>query len=147
HGSIAVELGDTYSAGSAGGNDAGWHRAVNPDDRTTANLGGTARRRTRRGERDRKNERAWPSDSERPFPGGAGWPMPKSLCAIPQLYAASLAYGRNLLTDREIEPWRVRNIVRWCRPNPPVGALGDRFRTATSEIIIACKSASRFFDG
>jgi len=43
-------------------------------------------------------------------------------------------------------PWRARNVVRWCRPNPPVGALGDKFRPATSELVVACKSANRWFD-
>ena len=36
--------------------------------------------------------------------------------------------------------------MRWCRPNPPVGALGDKFRPATSYITVACKSAKRYFD-
>lgn len=33
-----------------------------------------------------------------------------------------------------------------CRPNPPVGALGDKFRPATSYITVACKSSKRWFD-
>ncbi len=48
---------------------------------------------------------------------GDAWPLAKSLCFIPQLYGASLAYGRNLLTG-EPSPagqWRVRNVVRWVR--------------------------------
>ena len=75
------------------------------------------------------------------------WPLPKSLCGIPHLYHLSLAYGRNLLTG-EPSPagqWRVRNVVAWCRPNPPVGALGDKWRPATSYLTIACVSGSRYF--
>ena len=49
-------------------------------------------------------------------------------------------------TGARTEPWRVRNVVRWCRPNPPVGALGDKFRPATSDIVVACKSRTRWFD-
>jgi site-specific DNA-methyltransferase (adenine-specific) len=97
HGSIAVELGDTYAGTS---------------------------------------------------PTGAGWPLDKSLCIIPELYAASLAYGRNILTG-EPSPtgqWRVRNLVRWVRPNPPVGALGDKYRPATSVMVVACKARDRWFD-
>jgi hypothetical protein len=40
----------------------------------------------------------------------------------------------------------VRNVVRWHRPNPPVGALGDKFRPSTSDVVVACKSAKRYFD-
>lgn len=40
----------------------------------------------------------------------------------------------------------MRNVVRWVRPNPPVGALGDKYRPATSEMIVATKSAGRWFD-
>ena len=32
---------------------------------------------------------------------GSGWPLPKSMCMIPHLYAACLAYGRNVLTGQE----------------------------------------------
>src|SRR5690606_27633590 len=54
----------------------------------------------------------------------------------------------NLLTGQESPAgaWRVRNVVAWCRPNPPVGALGDKFRPATSYMTIACPSGSRYFD-
>src|SRR5690606_25327964 len=42
--------------------------------------------------------------------------------------------------------WRVRNVVTWCRPNPPVGALGDKWRPATSDIVVACTSDKRYWD-
>jgi site-specific DNA-methyltransferase (adenine-specific) len=116
HGSIVVELGDTYSgSGGAGG------------DYTADGL--------RDGQPTFRQGR------------GAGWPLPKSLCGIPTLYPWSLAYGRNLLRpERLVEPWRVRNVVAWVRPNPPVGALGDKFRPATSYLTVACVSSSRYFD-
>lgn len=152
HGSIAVELGDTYAgSGGAGGDYAkgglrdgqevfsgsasrsGWHRVGargdQPDqppnyrkDGTVATSGTTN--------------------------GGAGWPLDKSLCGIPHLFHLSLAYGRNLLTGVESPAgqWRVRNVVAWCRPNPPVGALGDKVRPATSYMTIACPSRTRYFD-
>ncbi len=101
HGSICVELGDTYAGSGGGGGDY-----------------------------------------------AAAWPLPKSLCGIPHLYHLSLAYGRNLLTGEESPAgrWRVRNVVAWCRPNPPVGALGDKFRPATSYMTIATPYGKRFFD-
>src|SRR5690606_31219324 len=98
HGSIAIELGDTY-AGS---------------------------------ERDNT----------------AGWPLAKSKTLIPELYRIALAYGINPLTGQESPAgkWRIRNVVTWCRPNPPVGALGDKWRPATSDIVIACVSDKRYWD-
>ena len=101
HGSICVELGDTYAGSGGGGGDY-----------------------------------------------AAAWPLPKSLCGIPHLYHLSLAYGRNLLTGEESPAgrWRVRNVVAWCRPNPPVGALGDKFRPATSYMTVATRETKRYFD-
>jgi hypothetical protein len=74
------------------------------------------------------------------------WPQAKSLTMIPESYRWALAYGRNPFNGRETDPWRVRNVVRHFRPNPPVGALGDKVRPATSEWVVACKSRTRFFD-
>ena len=60
--------------------------------------------------------------------------------------------GRNLLAQpgqpesREFQPWRVRNLIAWVRPNPPVGALGDKWRPATSYLAVATRSASRWWD-
>jgi DNA modification methylase len=113
HGSLCVELGDTYSGSNPGNNG---HDPYYGEGRHN---NGT---------------------------GGKGWPLPKSLCMIPHSYAWALAYGRNPWTGRETDPWRVRNLVAWCRPNPPVGALGDKFRPGTSYMTVACKSGSRYFD-
>lgn len=119
HGSIAVELGDTYSGSGGAGGDY--------------NKGGF---------RDGQNR----------FKGSASkkgtWPLPKSLCMVPEAYRMALSYGYNPLNG-EPSPagrWRVRNVVRWVRPNPPVGALADKFRPATSTMVIACKSRTRYFD-
>ena len=113
HGSICIELGDTYAGHDNRGSssDPGKHNAKVQSVTT-----------------------------------GRGWPMAKSLTGIPHLFHLSLAYGRNLLNGREIEPWRVRNVIAWCRPNPPVGALGDKFRPATSYMTIATIAKDRYFD-
>lgn len=112
HGSIAIELGDTYAGSGGSGGD--W---LNRDDGPT----GTGK------------------DGQ--------WPLAKSLCGIPTLFAWSLAYGRNLLApDQKLDPWRIRNVVIWNRNNPPVGALGDKVRPATSYITIATRSTTRWFD-
>lgn len=130
HGSICVELGDTYSgSGGAGGDysEGGIRQGQN-------GFTGSAHRSRH--------------EQPRQWSGGNGWPLAKSLTGIPHLYYLSLAYGRNLLTG-EPSPagqWRVRNVVAWCRPNPPVGALGDKFRPATSYLTIATRARDRYFD-
>ena len=116
-GSLVVELGDTYSGSGGAGGDY-----TNDDG-------------LRAGQSTFRQQR------------GTGWPLAKSLCGIPTLFTWSLAYGRNLLApDDTIDPWRIRNVVVWHRPNPPVGALGDKYRPSTSYITVATKSAKRWFD-
>ena len=122
-GSIAIELGDTFS-GSGGENNL----------YASGYSGGST------------------YNTQKP-PGAVGtrggeWPMAKSLSLVPQLYAASLAYGRNILTGQPSPAgqWRVRNMIVWHRPNPAVGALGDKYRPSTSYIVVATRDAKRWFD-
>jgi hypothetical protein len=79
---------------------------------------------------------------------GPGWPLAKSMSMIPESYRWALIYGSNPFTGHEslAGTWIVRNVVRWCRPNPPVGRLGDKWRMATSDIVIACTSPDRYWD-
>jgi len=133
HGSIAIELGDTYSGSGGHGGD------YNEDGIRSGQtkFAGSAKASSRR------DRATIPTQN----PGGAGWPLAKSLCGIPTLYAWSLAYGRNLLNpEHTSEPWRIRNIISWTRNNPPVGALGDKVRPATSYITVATRSKKRWFD-
>jgi site-specific DNA-methyltransferase (adenine-specific) len=120
HGSICVELGDTYAGSGGAGGDY-----TNPDGLRAGQevFSGSASRR-----------------------GSTGWPLAKSLTGIPTLYTWSLAYGRNLLNGNPAPQLRIRNVIVWARPNPPVGALGDKFRPATSYITVACKGPKRYFD-
>lgn len=118
HGSLCVELGDTYSGASASGTDDRGNDRY-PKGRTFTT-----------GKRDRS----------------CYWPMDKSLALVPETYRWALAYGRNPHNGRTTDPWRIRNVIRWVRPNPPVGALGDKFRPATSEMVVACKAKDRWFD-
>lgn len=122
-GSIAVELGDTYSGASAEGSDQKGSSRY-PNGRGQNDLAATARKH------------------------GSGWPQAKSLALVPQAFALSLAYGRNVLTG-ESSPagrWLVRNMVVWHRPNPAVGLLGDKYRPSTSYITVATRSSRRWFD-
>lgn len=135
HGSLVFELGDTYAgSGGAGGdyNENGFREGQ-------AKFSGSAAKRRDNGV----------GDDYRPSRSGrsVGWPLDKSKTCIPQLFAVALAYGLNPLTGRKTEPWRVRNTVAWCRPNPPVGRDGDKFRPATSFLTVACKARDRYWDG
>jgi hypothetical protein len=146
HGSMCFELGDTYAGSGGAGGDYGEGGLRDGQER----FDGSARRSRRIPERrtDRPNgceTHGTPSQATT-LNGGQGWPLDKSLTLIPELFRLSLAYGRNPLTGRSTPRWRVRNVVRWCRPNPPVGALSDKFRPATSEMVVITQSRSRYFD-
>lgn len=134
HGSLAFELGDTYSGSGGSGGDYNTNGLREGQQQWSGSA--AKRRRLASGDNDR------PPRSSR----GDGWPLAKSLCLIPELFRTALVYGRNPLTGRETPRWRVRNVVRWCKPNPAVGALADKFRPATSEMVVACKSDKRWFD-
>lgn len=142
HGSIVFELGDTYSGSGGGGGDylEGGLREGQPG------FGGSKERQKEGNAEHWRKKNAWKMNQE--YPGAdIGWPLDKSLTGIPTLFTWSLAYGRNLLRpDHEIEKWRIRNLIVWCRPNPPVGALADKFRPASSYMTVACKSKHRWFD-
>jgi site-specific DNA-methyltransferase (adenine-specific) len=129
HGSLIFELGDTYAA--------------SPNQRYPDNDGNLDKSRWLKGNRD--DGAARPASG-----GGTGWPADKSLTLIPELFRLSLVYGHNPLTGRQTRRWRLRNVIRWVRPNPPVGALGDKFRPATSELMVFCRTdeagRKRFFD-
>jgi hypothetical protein len=124
HGSLCVELGDTYSGNERGSETGEWAKA---DE-----YGNTGFATIPMSKRNRSN----------------GWPLDKSLCGIPDAYQLSLAYGWNMLdpTDNGHPQWRVRNKIVWHRPNPPVGALGDKVRPSTSYVTVACTSRTRWFD-
>lgn len=145
HGSIAIELGDTYSGsgGADGDYGEGGLRDGQPVFKQT-NPGRTARFNPNGDRHGGISVR--PQHDEIPKKGN-GWPLAKSLTNIPGLYAASLAYGYNMLNPaHRFKPWIHRNQIVWARPNPPVGALGDKVRPATSYITIACTSPRRYFD-
>lgn len=138
HGSIAVELGDTYAGSGGGGGDYydGGLRAGQPGFTGSAAA-------TRDALRD-ANARHWREKNAR----RDAWPLDKSLCGIPQAYQLSLAYGRNVLSGEESPAgmWRVRTLKPWIRSNPPVGALGDKERPATSYVVVATRARDRYFD-
>jgi len=136
-GSIAIELGDTYSgSGGAGGLRDGQGKADGSGRRQRAAdvAAGILAPLSRPGPAQRDSIPAWP--------------MPKSLALVPQAYALSLAYGRNVLNGNPSPAgqWRVRNQIVWHRPNPAVGALGDKVRPSTSYITVATRSAKRWYD-
>lgn len=137
HGSIAFELGDTY-AGSGG---AGGDYSEDGLREGQQIWSGSAAKRRANGVGDDYR----PTRSGRP---ADDWPLPKSLACIPQLYQVALAYGINPLTGQPSPAgrWRIRTLKPWIRSNPPVGALGDKERPATSYVIVACRASDRYFD-
>lgn len=149
HGSMCIELGDTYSgSGGAGGdyNEGGLRDGQERFDGSSSRAYGTgAAARPARVGRDRNRKNPMPA-GEHSAGGGTGWPEAKSLCLIPEIFRFALVYGFNPLTGRPTPRWRARNVIRWVRPNPPVGALGDKFRPATSEMVVVCKDRRRYFD-
>jgi hypothetical protein len=124
-GSIAIELGDTFAGSGGAGGDY--------------NAGGL---------REGQNAFVGSSSFERRTDTKQPRPRPKCLTLIPQAYAMSLAYGFNVITGQPSPAgqWLVRNQIVWHRPNPAVGALGDKFRPSTSYITVATRSATRWFD-
>lgn len=77
---------------------------------------------------------------------GDGLPRSKSVCWLPELFGASLAYGRNLLTAESCRQWITRPPVTWCKPSPQPSEIFDKFREATELIVWASKQPSYYFD-
>lgn len=123
HGSLVVELGDSYAGRQSGGAHT---RYEGGSDKFLA------------GGEDRVGMK--------PPRGSAGWPLPKSLALVPEIFRFTFTYGYNPLTGRRTAPWILRNVVRWAKPNPPVGNDGDKFRPATTEIAVLTRSRHRYFD-
>ena len=142
HGSVCFELGDTYAGSGGAGGDYG------PDGlrEGQAKFDGSHSRSRPVSMSAVSNPEAAPPHRLRTRRQLDGWPLDKSLCLIPELLRVAMVYGFNPLTGRTTPRWRARNVVRWCRPNPPVGALGDKVRPATSDIIVACVDRKRYFD-
>lgn len=148
HGSLCFELGDTYSgSGGAGGDyDEGGLREgqpkfkVRPEPKSAVPDAKYGPGRTWEAEREK---RASKRSGMEPHPG---WPAAKSLCLIPEIFRFALVYGFNPLTQRQTPQWLARNVIRWCRPNPPVGSLGDKVRPGTSEMVMAAMGPKRYFD-
>lgn len=130
HGTIAIELGDTYSGSGGPGGDE-----TVPGSLMYERYGGGKRYGTEH-----------TSAAARARSGG--WPLPKSLCGIPTVFTYSLAYGVNLLTGERSPAgqWRIRNLIPWAKPNPAPSELGDKFRHATTYITVACLTKDRWFD-
>jgi hypothetical protein len=145
HGSLVFEFGDTYSG--TGGSTDNREESLGGNDFAPRPLraGRLTTFKDQRGNPAGMRDITFSGGNTRTG-GGSAWPLDKSLTMIPQSFAWALAYGRNPWTGREIEPWRVRNICPWVRPNPPVGFLGDKFRPATSYLTVACVSRDRWFD-
>jgi len=163
HGSLVIELGDSMAgSGGAGGDyyNADGLRAGQPKPAGSAKLSrSTTKGRRRDGDdvprtRDvHKAARSYVDPSTQRRPGvpamqstGVGWPEDKSLAMIPEMLRLAMGYGMVPFSDRTTERWMIRNVVRWCKPNPSVGDEGDKFRRATNDVLVATRSATRYWD-
>lgn len=146
HGSLCLELGDTFAGSGGSGGDYNKDKGKRGGQN---HFRGSAYRGNRNSASQQLKTGIREPGSNA---GGLGWPLPKSLALIPESYRFALVYGYNPHHGSRFEKlspagqWRARNVVRWVRPNPPVGALGDKFRPASSDMIVACLSGNRFFD-
>lgn len=151
HGSIAIELGDTYAGSGGAGGDYNLGGLREGQERFEGS-GYIARQDTKYAKVDdgRGIGGGITNLHGKVRGGGVGWPLPKSLCGIPGAYMNSLIYGWNQLRrdapDSPAGRWRARNKIVFARPNPSPGELGDKVRPATSYITIACVSDKRWFD-
>jgi len=152
-----VNLGDTASgSGGAGGDyDSGGLRDGQPRYRAGY----------LRNDRDSRVPQAAPKAAGKPKNSGANqpdsgprtgpgrttldrpdWPRAKSVCWVPELFGASLAYGFNLLTGEPCRQWITRPPMTWAKPNPSVGAIHDKFRESTELVVMATKRGAYWFD-
>lgn len=117
HGSLIIELGDTFSGSGGAGGD------MYP--------GGMREGRFKPFRQSKEGE----------------WPTAKSLCAVPSLIAVALAYGKHPLTGvpHAAGKWLLRNHGAWVRPNPRPGFEGDRFRASWSSVLMFAKEPDRYW--
>lgn len=163
HGSIAMELADTFSGNGGAGGD---YQTGGLRDGQPTWTGSAAKSRHGVDHADRREAAARvngsrdgrldeyagivPRRDRRKHDGIDGViPPDKSLCMIPELFRIALAYGINPLTGRPSPAgmWRCRNVVLHCRPNPSPGADADKYRPAKSDWVIATHARDRYWDG
>ena len=136
-GTIWINLGDTASeSGGAGGDyaEGGMRQGQNKYGGSATAGGGLAQNGKRR------------SSARQPAGDRTQRPLAKSVCWIPELFGASLAYGRNLLTGEPCRQWITRPPVTWCKPAPTPGEIIDKFREATELFVWAAKEPRYYFD-
>jgi DNA modification methylase len=123
-------------------------RVLTPTGSLVFELGDTCRTKSGKGSGTKVSARSDRALMSAGVTGSSEWPLPKSLCGIPDAFLLSLAYGWNMLRpERKTPQWLVRNNVAWVRPNPAPSALSDKFRPATSYLTVAALARDRWFDG
>ena len=114
HGSIVIELGDTYAGSGGAGGDRLGARADQDDQPPYYRREGQPKFRQGTPRWDgRPGIRTTTSDPvSYPSRARVGWPLDKSLALVPESFRWALAYGRNPFNGRTTDPWRVPE----CRP-------------------------------
>lgn len=75
-----------------------------------------------------------------------GWPANQSVCWLPELFGASLSYGRNLLNGTDHQQWITRPGAVWWKPRPMPGSSGRKFKTATELIVYGGKRQEHYWN-
>jgi DNA modification methylase len=123
-------------------------RVLTPTGSLVFELGDTYSQKGGKGKRTKASARHDGTLPPAGVTGGSEWPLPKSLCGIPDAFLLSLSYGQNVLrSERKTPRWVVRNKIVWARPNPAPGELRDKFRPATTYLTVAATASDRWFDG
>lgn len=158
-GTFWINLGDTHAGSGGGDGEPGDLRPGGRRRETQPRSHGTARKaRREQGYRNDDQDGGPLRDRARDESLGItprrlrtrrtlpGYPDDQSVCWLPHLFGASLAYGRNLLTGAEHRRWVTRPPITWCKPSVTPGREGRKFRSATELIIYGGKHQAHYFD-
>ncbi len=116
HGTLWLNIGDSYAANGATGH-GGW-------DGNNKNPDGTARQNRQAG------------DKWSPTPTAVGGLKPKDLCGIPWRLAFAL----------QADGWWLRSDIIWAKPNPMPESVTDRPTKAHEYVFLLSKRPSYWFD-
>lgn len=139
-----INLGDTASGSGGAGGDYNANGLREGQQRYS----GSARKRAEHGVgRSRQADEVAGilpcRDRQRNPPG---WPRAKSVCWVPELFGASLAYGRNLLSGEPCRQWVTRPPMT-RHPRQVSRGVGEAQRYARTELVVmATKRGAYWFD-
>lgn len=76
-----------------------------------------------------------------------GWAPSRSLSMLPEAFRVAMAYATNPLgTVAPARQWRVFDVVRLCRTNPPPNGAMTHFRSAVTDMVLLAPNSRPYFD-